>query len=96
MKYNIDNTIAITVDVWTNLIPPRVIAVPVSNQESEWSCICVLGVSILLHSTIFPLDCGNVPTVRYYLFFILFIFLFFIFYFFILSILLFFFFFFVR
>ena len=45
---------------------------PVTDQESERSCIYVLGVSILPLSTIyFRLDYGNVVTVWYFLFFIL-------------------------
>jgi hypothetical protein len=36
--------------------------VPVPSQESELSCICVLGVSILTHSTILIIDFGNVRT----------------------------------
>ena len=37
----------------TSLTPQRLIEVPVSNQESERSCIFVSGVSILLLSMIF-------------------------------------------
>ena len=45
---------------------------PVTDQESERSCIYVLGVSILPLSTIYSrLDYGNVVTVWYFLFFIL-------------------------
>ena len=36
------------------------------SQESERSCICVFGVSILSLSTIFLLECGTVPTVCYF------------------------------
>jgi hypothetical protein len=36
------------------------------NQESEWSCICELWVSILSFSTIVLLDFGTVPTVWYF------------------------------
>jgi hypothetical protein len=31
----------------TSLTPPLFIDVPVPSKESEWWCICVLGVSIL-------------------------------------------------
>ena len=51
---------------WTHkatLTPPLFIEVPVPNDESERSGICVLGISILPLSTIFILDFGNVPTV---------------------------------
>jgi hypothetical protein len=41
------------------------IEVPVPSQESERSCIYVLGISILLLSTIFLLDIETVPTVWY-------------------------------
>ena len=37
----------------SSLTPPPFIAVSVPNQESEWSSICVLEVSVF----------GNVPTV---------------------------------
>jgi hypothetical protein len=40
------------------------------RQESERSCICGLGVSILPLSTILIFDFRNVPTVWYVLFFI--------------------------
>ena len=43
---------------------------PVSSQETERSCICVLGVYILLISTIFLFDFGTVSTDWYFLFFI--------------------------
>jgi len=39
---------------------------PVPSQESEWSCICVSGVSILPLSTILTFDFGVVPTVWYF------------------------------
>ena len=39
---------------------------PVSSQESERSCISVLGVSILPLSTILISDLGIVPTVWYF------------------------------
>ena len=40
------------------------------SQESEWSSICVLGVSILPLSTIFQLGFGNVPTALYFYFYL--------------------------
>ena len=55
----------------TSLALPLVIEVPVSSQESEKSCICVLGVSTLPMSTILMFDVGIVPTLWYFLFFIL-------------------------
>ena len=61
-------------EVWahkTSLTAPLLIEVPVLNQESEWLCICVLGVSILHHSlsTTFLLDFVTVPMVWYLLFY---------------------------
>jgi hypothetical protein len=50
--------------VWTNktsLALPLFIEVPVLSQESERSCVSVLGVSILPLSTIFLLDFRTVP-----------------------------------
>ena len=44
------------------------IEVPVPSQESEWSCICVLELSIFPLSTIFLLDFGTVPTVVFFVF----------------------------
>ena len=41
---------------------PLFIEVSVPSQESELSCVCVLGVSILPLSTIFLFDFGTVPT----------------------------------
>ena len=49
----------------TILAPPSFIEVPVPSQESEWSCICVLGVLILSLPTIFLLTFGTVSTVWY-------------------------------
>ena len=37
------------------------IEVGIPSQENEWSCICLLGISILLISTILLLDLGTVP-----------------------------------
>ena len=54
----------------TNLTPPHLNKVPAQREESEWSCIYMLGESISLFSTIFLLDFGTVPTVWYFLFFI--------------------------
>ena len=39
-------------DVWAHKIPQRFIEVPVSSRKGEWSCICVLDVSILFLSMI--------------------------------------------
>jgi hypothetical protein len=47
----------------TNLALPRFIEVPVPSKESERTCICVLGVSVLLLSTILIFDYGTVPAV---------------------------------
>ena len=44
---------------------------PVSINESERSCNCVVCVSVLSLSTIVPLDFETVSTVSYFLFFIL-------------------------
>ena len=41
----------------------------VTSQESERSCICVLGISILPLSTILIFDFGIVPTVWYFWYF---------------------------
>ena len=54
--------------LFTSLTPPLFIEVSVPSQESERSCICVLGVSILLLSMIFILDFGLVATVWYFSF----------------------------
>jgi hypothetical protein len=43
----------------TSLIPSLFIEVPVLRQESEWSCICVLGISNIPISTIFLLYFWN-------------------------------------
>ena len=63
--------------VWTDktcLISPLFIKVTVPSQESEWSCICVLVVSILPLSTILILHFGTVPkSVVFILLFILFL-----------------------
>jgi hypothetical protein len=42
------------------LTRPCFIEGPVSSQKSEWSCICVQGVSILPLSTIFPIVFASV------------------------------------
>jgi len=60
-------------EVWvhkTSLTPPPFIEVSVP-RESERSCICVLGVSILPLSTILIFGFGIVPTLRYFWFFTL-------------------------
>jgi hypothetical protein len=56
------------------LTPPHFIEVPVPTQESELSCICVLGVTLYLFLRLFLLGIRNVSTVWYFfvLFFILF------------------------
>ena len=56
----------------TSLTPIPFIEVSVPNQDNEWPCSCVMGVSILYLSTILIFDLGTVPTVWYYLAFILF------------------------
>ena len=48
-KHLHDHIISLRVEFWThqvNLFLPLFIEVPVPSQESEWSCICVLGVLI--------------------------------------------------
>ena len=58
-------------EIWphtTNLTPPFSIEMPVPRQESELSCICVFGVSILPLSTIFVFNFRTVQTVWYYYF----------------------------
>ena len=49
----------------TSVVLLHFITVPLPSQESERSCIYVLGVSIFLLSTIFLLDFETVPTVWY-------------------------------
>jgi len=44
------------------------VKVPVPSQESEWSCICVLRVSILPHFTSLTVDFGIVLTALYIMF----------------------------
>jgi len=54
-----DNIISLRGELWahkTSLNTSLVIEVPVPCQASEQSCICVLGVSTLLLSTIILLD----------------------------------------
>ena len=57
----------------TSLTLPLFIEMSVPSQESERSCICVLGATILSFSTILVFDFGIVPTVWYFLFFVLFV-----------------------
>jgi hypothetical protein len=57
----------------TSLVPPHFIQMPVSSQDSERSCICVLVVPMMPLSTIILIDFGIVPTVWYFMFFILFL-----------------------
>ena len=62
-KHLCEHIISIRGEVWTiktSLSQPLFIEVPVSSQESEWSCISVFGVSILPLSTILRLDFGTV------------------------------------
>jgi hypothetical protein len=57
------------VEVWAHKISLTLsffIEVSLPSHDSQQSCICVLGVSILPVSTIFPLDFINVPTVWYF------------------------------
>ena len=49
----------------TSLATPLFIEVPVTSQESEWSRVFVLGVSILHLSTLLLLDFGTVPAKCY-------------------------------
>ena len=68
-KHLYDYIISLRGQVWAHkisLTPPLLIEVPVPRQESERSCICVLGVLILPLYTIFLLDFGTVPTVWYF------------------------------
>ena len=61
-----DRIISLRGEAWArkvNLIPPYFIQVPVPNQESDRSYMCVLGGSILPLSTILIFDFGIVPTV---------------------------------
>ena len=44
---------------------------PVPRQESEWSSMCVLSVSIVPLSTVWLFDFGTISRVWYFLFFIL-------------------------
>ena len=72
-KHFHDRIISLILEVWvhkTRLTPPLFIEVPVPSQESELSCSCVLGVSMLPLSTILILDLRIVPTVLYSLFFV--------------------------
>ena len=43
----------------TSLTPSLLTKVPVISQESEWSCICVLGISHFPISTIFLFNFWN-------------------------------------
>ena len=57
----------------TILTPSLYIEVPVPSQESELSCICVVGVSLLPLPMIYLLDFGTVPTVWHLVVFILYL-----------------------
>jgi hypothetical protein len=50
----------------TSLTPPSFIEGTVISQESEWSCIIMLGVSILTFSMILIFDFGIGSTVWYF------------------------------
>jgi hypothetical protein len=47
----------------TSLTPPLFIEVPVSSQESERSCICVLGIPNVSLFMLLLVDIGTVPIV---------------------------------
>jgi hypothetical protein len=51
----------------TSLTPTILIEVSIPRQESEWSCICVIVVSVLPLSGILIFYFGIVPTVLYFL-----------------------------
>ena len=63
----------VCLEVWvhqTSLTPPHCIEVPVPSQESEPSCICVVeNIYYYSVSTIFLLDVGIFPIVRYFFFY---------------------------
>ena len=64
-KHLHESIISLKGEAWghkASLSPAHNIEVPVSSQESERSCICVSGVSILPLSTILLLNFGNVST----------------------------------
>ena len=66
-----DPIISLRRKVWvhkTGSISPLFIEVPVPSQESEWSCDCVLRLSMLSLSTIWLLDFGTAPTVGIFCF----------------------------
>jgi len=50
----------------TDSTPTLFIKVPVPSQESERSCICVLGISMLPPSTILIFHFGIVTTMWYF------------------------------
>ena len=61
--------ISLNGEVWTHKTsstpPPLFIEVPVPSQESERSCFCVLGVSMLPLSMVLLLDFGTVSSVAF-------------------------------
>jgi hypothetical protein len=62
-RCTLSNNISSKRELWahkTSLTPSLITEVTVPNQESERSCICELGVSILPLSTIFLLDFATV------------------------------------
>jgi hypothetical protein len=69
VNYLHDHIISLRGEIWahnTSLTPPLFIEVFLPSQESEWSCICVLGVSILPLPTILIFDFRIVLTVWYF------------------------------
>jgi hypothetical protein len=55
-KMLISKTFFSTKRGWLGLTPPLFIEAPITSQDSEWACICVLGVYILPLSTIFSIE----------------------------------------
>ena len=54
----------------SRLTPPPYIEMPMTSQQCDLSCICVLMVSVLTLSMNFLLGFGIVTTLWYFLFFI--------------------------
>jgi len=55
----------------TSLTPPHFIEVSIARQDVDWSCICVLEVSVASVSAVFLLYFGFVTTVWYFFPFLL-------------------------
>ena len=58
-------------EVWahkTSLTLPLFIEMPVPSQESEQSCMCVIGSVFATVSTVFQLNFGTVQTMWYFFF----------------------------